>query len=104
MTITTILIVAAMLLLSQYIQWRRQHKLLRDVALKFELLGHQMKQFTKDVVECLSNNFDGFSASLGEKPCNLHEKSIEELKRKYSDHEYRIVVLENKVRKLEGGS
>jgi len=73
----------------------------RDILADQELIKQSIQQFTRDVVECLSNNFDGFSMRLENKPCKAHSKSLDELKEKYLDHEKRILNLEKKVKALE---
>jgi len=78
---------------------------MREVRSEMSLVKDGIKdgmgKFTTDVVECLSNNFDGFSAKLEGKPCKQHTNAIEDLRKKYIDHEGRISELEKEVQKLK---
>lgn len=81
---------------------KKLDKLKADLKIDMlEIFKSSFKEFTDDVVACISNHLQGVSGVLSQRPCEQHSMDIEELKKKYMNHEERILILEKEVKQLK---
>ena len=70
---------------------------LTEIKDQFNTFDDKFENFTKEVIDCLVNNFEGIVKKLDSKPCDANMKMIKKLSDNVDIHDKKIIRLEKDV-------